>query len=151
MAELTRDQEQRVFREYLKADRPVEEIMRKFGLSKAEHTKIVLKYGVAPHPNDVGNATDVRGDVVSSKDTGSGATEKPIVAKNTRELSVEYAYEKEHESEIKAHDQAISQASRAENITATKVLEEKSDDGAGEAKGPRPAGNVSRGTGNKGG
>lgn len=85
---LTDDQTRRLYRDFL-TGRPREELQRKYGITEETFWQVVALYKQKKHPNDVGNAKDILGPsdpLVTSRDTGSGATEHPIVAKNPQDL-----------------------------------------------------------------
>lgn len=88
--DLTSDQLRRIFRDYL-AGRPREKLMKKYDISEEVFWEIVGMYSKKKHPNDVGNAQDIQGPadlLVTPLDTGSSATEHPIVARNPEDLAV---------------------------------------------------------------
>lgn len=88
--DLTSDQLRRIFRDYL-TGRPKERLMKKYDISEEVFWEIVGMYSKKKHPNDVGNAQDIEGPadlLVTSLDTGSTATEHPIVARNPEDLNV---------------------------------------------------------------
>lgn len=88
--DLTSDQLRRIFRDYL-VGRPKEKLMKKYDISEEVFWEIVGMYSKVKHPNDVGNAQDIEGPadlLVTPLDTGSTATEHPIVARNPEDLNV---------------------------------------------------------------
>lgn len=97
---LTSDQLRRIYRDFL-TGRPKEKLMKKYDISEDVFWEIVGMYAKKKHPNDVGNAQDIEGPadlLVTSLDTGSTATEHPIVARNPDDLNVV------HERVIKEYD-----------------------------------------------
>lgn len=88
--DLTSDQLRRIFRDYLKGV-PKERLIQKYDIPEGTFWEIVGLYSKKKHPNDVGNAQDILGPadpLVSPLDTGSTATEHPIVARNPKDLNV---------------------------------------------------------------
>lgn len=92
LKELTSDQLRRIYRDYLKGV-PKERLMKKYDITEGTFWEIVGLYAKKKHPNDVGNAEDIQGPldlIVTNLDTGSGATENPIVARSPRDLRVDF-------------------------------------------------------------
>ena len=88
--DLTSDQLRRIFRDFL-IGRPKERLMKKYDISEETFWEIVGMYSKKKHPNDVGAAQDIEGPadlLVTPLDTGSTATEHPIVARNPEDLAV---------------------------------------------------------------
>lgn len=65
--------------------------MKKYDIVEDTFWDVVGLYSKKKHPNDVGNAQDIKGPadlLVSPLDTGATATEHPIVARNPEDLVV---------------------------------------------------------------
>lgn len=87
---LTDDQTRRIYRDFLRGV-PREELMKKYSITEDTFWDVYGLYAKKKHPNDVGNAKNILGPtdpLVTKLDTGSGATENPIVAKNPRDMEV---------------------------------------------------------------
>lgn len=91
VTDLTSDQLRRIFRDYLKGV-PKERLTKKYDIPEGVFWDVVGMYSKNKHPNDVGNAQDIKGPadlLVSSMDTGATATEHPIVARNPKDMRVD--------------------------------------------------------------
>ena len=98
--QLNDDQKRRIYRDFLKG-RQIASLAKKYSVGEGEIEEIISIYMRRKHPNDVGDAKDIKGPadlLVSNLDTGGNATENPIVARNPRDLRVA------HETVVEEYD-----------------------------------------------